>query len=138
MTSEGQGEQPPQRGEIRTYAQGRYRLIINRAWCKGCELCVRSCPTHILELDDEVKVYVTDLSKCLFCGLCEERCPDFAISVEKPSVLELEEPGEARPVREEAVVKAEVEAKVEADEEEELRAGAKAEAELATEKAKER
>ena len=102
-------EQPPERrGEIWTYAQGRYQLIINRLWCKGCELCVRSCPARILELDEELKVYVTDFSKCLFCGLCEERCPDFAIRVEKPSVLEVEAPGEAQPAEEEEKEEAEL------------------------------
>lgn len=90
-----EGFSPERQGEVWTYAQGRYRLIINRAWCKGCELCTRSCPAHILELDEELKVYVTDFSRCLFCGLCEVRCPDFAIKVEKPSVLELASPGQS-------------------------------------------
>lgn len=63
--------------------QSGYRLIVNRPWCKGCELCVRSCPTGILRLDEEAKVEVLDIKKCIFCGICELRCPDFAIRVEK-------------------------------------------------------
>ncbi len=66
------------------HEQGDYRLIVNRAWCKGCELCVKSCPTKILRLDEEAKVEVSEIKRCIFCGVCELRCPDFAIRLEKP------------------------------------------------------
>jgi 2-oxoglutarate ferredoxin oxidoreductase subunit delta len=84
---------------ISVYEQSGYRLIINRAWCKGCELCVKSCPRQILYLDEEAKVGVSDIDKCIFCRLCELRCPDFAIRVEKgPSAAakELETEAEAK------------------------------------------
>lgn len=69
--------------DILVYEQNGYRLIINRAWCKGCELCVKSCPAEILYLDGEAKAEVSDINKCIFCGICELRCPDFAISIKK-------------------------------------------------------
>lgn len=74
--------------DISVHEQDGYRLIINRSWCKGCELCVKSCPEGILYLDSEAKVEVEEIGKCIFCGICELRCPDFAIRVEKPADAE--------------------------------------------------
>ena len=85
--------------DLEVYKQDGYRLTINRPWCKGCELCVKSCPREILYLDEEAKVKVSDISRCIFCRLCELRCPDFAIHVEKgPSATakELETEVEAK------------------------------------------
>lgn len=53
-------------------------LIIKEDWCKGCGICVEFCPTKVLILHDE-KVKIDDIEKCIKCGLCELRCPDFAI-----------------------------------------------------------
>lgn len=69
--------------DLAVHQQGAYRLIVHRGWCKGCELCVKSCPRDILYLDEEAKVEVSDIGKCIFCGICEFRCPDFAIRLEK-------------------------------------------------------
>jgi len=53
-------------------------LKIKKDWCKGCGICVEFCPKKVLILKDE-KVEIDDLEKCIKCGLCELRCPDFAI-----------------------------------------------------------
>lgn len=58
------------------------KLHINRDWCKGCGICVRFCPKHVLELDEQGKVMVTHPEDCIGCKLCEMRCPDLSISVE--------------------------------------------------------
>ena len=55
--------------------------IINRAWCKGCEICVQFCPKNVLELDKEDKAFAARPEDCICCKLCEFRCPDFAIEV---------------------------------------------------------
>lgn len=65
------------------YAQGSAALLVNRAWCKGCKLCVEACPTHILTLDAAQLVRVGDIGKCIFCGLCAVRCPDFVFILER-------------------------------------------------------
>ncbi len=66
-------------GGIRQHFQGENYIAVNRALCKGCALCVNSCPTGILYLDGKSKIALRDIGKCIFCGLCEARCPDFAI-----------------------------------------------------------
>lgn len=53
---------------------------INRAWCKGCGICVGFCPKEALSLDKEEKaVHNPDL--CVECGMCELYCPDLAVTV---------------------------------------------------------
>ena len=54
---------------------------MNRSWCKGCNICVAFCPKEVLALDAEEKVVIVRLDACTFCGLCELRCPDFAITL---------------------------------------------------------
>ncbi len=41
------------------------------------------CPKQVLDIDDEGKVYAKDLEKCIYCKLCELRCPDLAIEVKE-------------------------------------------------------
>jgi len=59
----------------------KFRITIDKKWCKGCALCVNYCPVKILHMGDDFKVYVTDEEKCVGCLICEYRCPDFAIAV---------------------------------------------------------
>jgi 2-oxoglutarate ferredoxin oxidoreductase subunit delta len=66
-----------------SYHQGPATLTVRRAYCKGCRLCVEACPAHILALDEEDLVYVTDVGRCLFCGACSGRCPDFVFVLDK-------------------------------------------------------
>ena len=70
---------------VRRYQQGPATLVVNRAWCKGCDLCIRACPAGILALDDLQRIQVTDIGKCIFCGVCAVRCPDFVFVLERPS-----------------------------------------------------
>lgn len=72
-----------QNGQTR-YSQGPgYYVGTEPRLCKGCELCVNSCPKGVLDLDAKGKIVMTDPSECVFCGVCEARCPDFAIWVVK-------------------------------------------------------
>ena len=59
------------------------KIDIYRAWCKSCGICVAFCPTGALAKDEAGNPYVEDIDKCINCGWCEIRCPDFAITVEK-------------------------------------------------------
>lgn len=60
-------------------------LDINQKFCKGCGICVAFCPKQVLDLDERGKILVKDPDKCVSCGQCELRCPDFAIKVVKAS-----------------------------------------------------
>jgi len=56
-------------------------VIINKAWCKGCGICIHFCPKKVLEMGKDSKATVVKLEDCIGCRLCELRCPDFAIQV---------------------------------------------------------
>lgn len=58
------------------------KLVIEPKWCKGCGICVNFCPKDVLEVVHE-KVSVKNADACIKCGLCELRCPDYAIYIEK-------------------------------------------------------
>ena len=70
--------------EPRSYRQGRAVLTTYRGWCKGCDLCIASCPVGILALAEDDRIEVTDISQCIFCGICQLRCPDFVFMLERP------------------------------------------------------
>ncbi len=57
------------------------RLKINPSLCKGCNICIVFCPKNALELV-EGKAELTKKDDCILCGLCEQRCPDYAIYIE--------------------------------------------------------
>jgi len=54
---------------------------VNRAFCKGCGICVAFCPKAVLQLDEHEKAVVERPEECNACMLCELRCPDIAIEV---------------------------------------------------------
>jgi len=61
----------------------RFTIAINKAYCKGCEICVQICPKQVLALDDRQKASVRAADECTGCLNCEIFCPDFAIDVEE-------------------------------------------------------
>jgi 2-oxoglutarate ferredoxin oxidoreductase subunit delta len=66
------------------------RTTIDESACKGCGLCTRACPKHILQLSKtkiNAKGYhpaeLTDPAACIGCASCARTCPDVAIHIEK-------------------------------------------------------
>lgn len=66
------------------------KTTINERVCKGCTLCVVTCPKQIIFIDRgrlNEKGYnpaaITDMDKCIACAMCAVICPDSAITVEK-------------------------------------------------------
>ncbi len=62
-------------------------IVINPDYCKGCSICIATCPKKVLQLSDHInsKGYVlpeaVNLEACSQCMLCEIVCPDLAIAV---------------------------------------------------------
>ena len=57
------------------------KVHVFEAWCKKCSICVAFCPTGALTSDKDGLPILTYPEKCTLCGMCELRCPDFAIAV---------------------------------------------------------
>ncbi len=64
-------------------------VVINTERCKGCDLCVVSCPTKVLALGKEVNnkgyhyAYMQNPDDCIGCASCGYVCPDACITVYK-------------------------------------------------------
>ncbi len=54
--------------------------VIDSSRCNGCGLCVLVCPTHALDLRDELAV-VSDPNACNYTGYCVLICPNQAITL---------------------------------------------------------
>ncbi|MDD3653183.1 MAG: ferredoxin family protein [Desulfotomaculaceae bacterium] len=55
--------------------------------CKGCGLCIETCPRKSITWSDVLGVYgtpsVESSNGCTACGICQSVCPDCAIRVER-------------------------------------------------------
>jgi 2-oxoglutarate ferredoxin oxidoreductase subunit delta len=57
--------------------------------CKGCGLCVESCPKNILKISNKTNknsyfyVEATNKEECIGCGNCYIICPDSAIEIKR-------------------------------------------------------
>jgi 2-oxoglutarate ferredoxin oxidoreductase subunit delta len=62
-------------------------IEVNQLFCKGCELCVSSCPQEVLALDMEhltSKGYHPVFLKaagCTGCAICALVCPEAALTI---------------------------------------------------------
>ena len=65
-------------------------VVVNQQRCKGCNLCVVSCPTQAISLHpEEVNdkgyhyCYMSNPDVCIGCTNCGTVCPDGCIAVYK-------------------------------------------------------
>ncbi len=57
--------------------------------CVACELCAKICPCNCITVapyedadgNRRPLVYDVDMARCLYCGLCEDSCPEEAIAL---------------------------------------------------------
>jgi NADH-quinone oxidoreductase subunit I len=79
---------PMERPVIAERYRGLMRLNVNpdtgETLCIACDLCALACPEHLIttksERDPNTKkkvmtTWTVDVSRCMFCGLCEDACP---------------------------------------------------------------
>ncbi|MDD4953370.1 MAG: 4Fe-4S dicluster domain-containing protein [Candidatus Omnitrophica bacterium] len=65
------------------------KILINKDKCKGCLLCVASCPRKLIikssRLNKRGSNYVEfkEAQECLGCAFCAMVCPDCCIEVYK-------------------------------------------------------
>ncbi len=60
------------------------KIVIDKNRCKGCQLCIECCPTHVLQQSEDFNdagyhypVVVAD--ECICCQGCCQICPDLAV-----------------------------------------------------------
>jgi len=70
-------------------AKIRGAVVIDTEKCKGCEVCVVTCPTQTLALAVEVNgkgyhySFAANPEACIGCSNCAIVCPDAVITVYK-------------------------------------------------------
>ncbi len=85
---------PLQRPKIAPAYRGQPKLVkdplTGELLCNACGACALACPEKLITVDSvrdektKKKVltgYKFDLSRCMFCGLCEEACPTDALDL---------------------------------------------------------
>lgn len=63
-------------------------ILVDPSHCKRCGICIHFCPTGVFDAREDGLPLVNRREDCIWCNLCEVRCPDFAI------LLKPEEDGE--------------------------------------------
>jgi len=67
-------------------------IVVDTARCKGCDICVTSCPFDVLLMSREVNEkgytysYMLNPDNCTGCASCGLVCPDGCIKVYKLKV----------------------------------------------------
>jgi NADH-quinone oxidoreductase subunit I len=85
---------PLERPWIAERYRGLPRLNVNpdngETLCIACDLCAKACPEHLIVVESErdpvtkrkvLKNYTLDITRCMFCGLCEEACSTDALEL---------------------------------------------------------
>ncbi|MQY79952.1 MAG: 4Fe-4S dicluster domain-containing protein [Bacteroidetes bacterium] len=68
-------------------------IVVDVEHCKGCEICVGSCPADVIEMTKEVNskgyhvAYSAKPDDCTGCANCAIVCPDGVITVYKMKIV---------------------------------------------------
>jgi NADH-quinone oxidoreductase subunit I len=85
---------PEDRPRVAERYRGAPRLNINpengETLCIACDLCAIACPENLIVVGSvrnpetrrkELTTFTYDLSRCMFCGMCEDACPVDALEL---------------------------------------------------------
>ena len=72
-----------EKDNVKIYQNEETEITVNEVWCKACGICIQYCPKKVLVASEKSYPVAKNIDDCIHCMLCELRCPDFAISVEK-------------------------------------------------------
>ena len=67
-------------------------IVVDIERCKGCEICLESCPTEVIRMETKVNskgyyyAYPKYPEKCTGCINCAIVCPDAVITVYRTKV----------------------------------------------------
>ena len=70
-------------------AKVRGAIVVDIEACKGCEICMVTCPNQVIGMAKEVNgkgyhyAYMENPEKCVGCANCAIVCPDGVITVYK-------------------------------------------------------
>ncbi|MEI6632777.1 MAG: ferredoxin family protein [Chlamydiota bacterium] len=68
------------------------KVTIDTQRCKGCELCVESCPQGVIAMSKSLNdkgvhfAQPARLEDCTGCGLCAVMCPEVIVEVEREEI----------------------------------------------------
>ncbi len=87
-------EYPRERPPVAERYRGAPRLNVhpesNETLCIACNLCALACPERLIVVSaerneetrrKELTTFTYDVSRCMFCGLCEDACPVDALEL---------------------------------------------------------
>lgn len=67
-------------------------IVVDIERCKGCEVCIDSCPTSVIRMAPDVNgkgyryAYMENPDQCTGCSNCAIVCPDGVITVYRMKV----------------------------------------------------
>lgn len=70
-------------------------VVVDIEKCKGCQVCIPTCPTDVLAMAKEVNgkgyqyVYMVNPDECTGCTNCAVVCPDGVLTVYRVKVNSL-------------------------------------------------
>ena len=71
------------KSNLKIYQNKKTTIAVNEDWCKTCSICIQFCPKKVLVSSERGYPMAKNIDDCIHCMLCELRCPDFAINIEK-------------------------------------------------------